>query len=103
MEWYKKLYVGAGAEDKQRKIISNIRKNKFQYDIFVLTLAINGKDLIDIYPAQELLQEYYRHKNLFIIGIARGRGEAISLVEKIVMDVFKMTGTCDVRDYLKNK
>jgi len=100
MQWYKNLYVSENAKEKQSKIISNIRKNKLQYDIFVLTLAINGKDLIDIYPVYELKQEYYKKKDMFVIGIAKGKDEAISLVEEIVMDVYNETGSCDIKKYL---
>lgn len=100
MRWYKQLYIGNKAKEKSKKIISNIKKNKIQIDIFVLTLAINGKDLIDIYPSNVLRQSYYKNQDLLVVGIAKGHDEAIKIVESIVIEVYNATGKYEIRDYI---
>ena len=52
----------------------------------------------DIMEANELLFPYYR-KDIRIVGLAKGRDEAISLVEDMIMEVYNETGAFNVREY----
>lgn len=100
MEWYKKLYTGESIQDKSEKIKWNINHNAGQIQIYIISLASNPKNLLDIIPAWEVMQKGYPKKNLFIVGLAKGWGEAVEVVERIVLEVYENTGGFRVREYL---
>ena len=101
MRWYNHLYVGKSAKKKRFAIIQGIRHEKLQPGIFVITPAVNGKNLIDIYPSYMLLTPYYQSRDLLVIGIAYGYFEALEVVKDIVDQMFKTTGGFDLKGFLK--
>lgn len=103
MTWYENLYVGESIVHKTNKIKWKIRHNAGQIDIYVIALASNEKNLLDIIPSQELLQKGYPKKQLYIVGLARGYDEAMEVAVSIVDEVYRRTGGFQVREYLKNK
>ena len=103
MKWYDDLYVGESIVHKTSKIKWKIRHNAGQIDIYVVTLASNPANLLDIIPAQELLQKAYPKKDLFVIGLAKGYTEAVDIVVSIIDEVYRQTGAFAVKDYLLQK
>lgn len=103
MRWYHNLYLGSSIAHKAEKIKWKIRHNAGQIDIYVITLASNPKNLLDMIPAQELMQKAYPKENLYIIGLARGYEEAIELIRQIIDEVYQKTGVFSVSSYLKEK
>lgn len=97
MQWYWKLYRGDGKPALYNRIIRNVRKGKFQPDAYVVALAANEKDLIDLYPAWTLRQSCYQNSNLQIIGVAANRSEALEIVRRIIQDTYDATGGVDVK------
>lgn len=100
MKWYRHLYMGEQARKNKHKIVKKIRYNQPQIDIYVITLAQNQYDLLDIYPAYVLLQKYFQKQEYFIVGIAKGYKEALEVVTRIVMEVYTQTGTFDIKKYI---
>ena len=72
MKWYGKLYVGPEAAKKQSKIIWKLKCGAGMLNIYLVTLASNGKDLFDILPSHLLKQKALRRNLPPIIGIAVG-------------------------------
>ncbi len=103
MRWYDDLYVGESIVHKTSKIKWKILHNAGQIDIYVIALASNPANLLDIIPAQELMQKSYPKKNLYIVGLAKGYQEAIETATAIVNDVYEKTGTFAVSSYLLKK
>lgn len=103
MTWYDDLYVGKSIVHKKDKIKWKIRHNAGQLDIYVIALASNEKNLLDIIPSYELLQKGYPKKKLHIIGLAGGYDEALEVAAAIVAEVYDRTGTFTVRSYLTGK
>lgn len=100
MEWYKKLYTGESIQDKSEKIKWKIDHNAGQIQIYIISLAANPENLLDIIPAWEVMQKFYPKKNLFIVGLAKGWEEAVEVVQRIVLEVYENTGGFGVREYL---
>ena len=48
MEGSSKLYIGDRAKPKAEKIIRKLKRNAGQIDIYLITLAANGQDMLDI-------------------------------------------------------
>ncbi len=101
MKWYQDLYLSENIADRAEKIKWKIRHRAGQLDIFVIALASNPKNLLDIIPARELLQRGYPTRELYIIGLSKGRDEAVDLSCGIVEEVYQATGGFDIRAYLK--
>jgi len=103
MRWYENLYVGESIRHKVEKIKWKIRHNAGQIDIYVITIASNPQNLLDIIPAAELMQKSYPKRDLFVIGLARGMTEAHEVVKQIIDEVYKETGGFAILPYLQAK
>lgn len=103
MTWYEDLYVGESIVHKTSKIIWKIRHNAGQLNIYVISLASNEDNLLDIIPAQELLQKGYPKRRMYVVGLAKGYDEAVQVAVSIVDEVYQKTGAFDVRSYLKKR
>ena len=103
MRWYKNLYVGESIRHKVNKIKWKIRHNAGQIDIYVITLASNPQNLLDIIPAQELMQRSYPKKELYAVGLAHGMEEAHEVVRQIIDEVYRETGGFSILPYLQTK
>lgn len=104
MHFCKRLYISPAIKDKQRKIMWKLRTGRPQPMIYVISLAKN-EDLLEIYHSGMLKQKYYKKKaNIpYIVGIAAGYGQAVSLVTDILEDVYEMTGGYDVKSFFRRK
>lgn len=100
MRWYHHLYMGTEARRDRYRIVGRIRWNKPQTDAYVITLASQADNLLDIYPSYVLLQKYYRQQEILIIGIAKGYDEAMEVMTRILMEVYEKTGTFNVKEYI---
>lgn len=100
MRWYRKLYIGETARRERYRIVGKVRWKRIQTDAYLLTLAANEKNLLDIYPANTMLWPYFQKSDILIIGIARGYEEAVELACHIVAEVYTATGGFAVRDYI---
>ena len=103
MIWYDKLYVGESIVHKTKKIKWKIMHNAGQIGIYVITLASNRQNLLDIIPSYELMQRGYPKREMVIVGLAKGYDEAVEVAASIVDEVYRNTGTFAVRTYLAEK
>lgn len=103
MIWYDKLYVGESIVHKTKKIKWKIMHNAGQIGIYVITLASNKQNLLDIIPSYELMQRGYPKRDMVIVGLAKGYDEAVEVAASIVDEVYRNTGTFAIRTYLAEK
>ncbi len=101
MKWYKNLYCGELIAPKARQIVNKIKKNKLTPDVYVIALASNPNNQLDLIGTWELLQPGYPKENIRIIGIAQGKKEALELTTQIVDEIYQKTGDVKVQQYLK--
>ena len=64
MKWYRKLYVGETAGKDRYRIVGKVRWNRPQRNAYLITLAANESDLLDIYPANTMLWPYFRKNTM---------------------------------------
>lgn len=104
MKWYKGLYLGEKAKEDKYKILGKVIKSRFQADTFLIMLPSNSENVLDILPASYLNQPHFKNKfyknELYVVGIAKGRDEALELVRSIVDEVYQATGSFDISGYL---
>lgn len=103
MKWYKNLYLGEGIVPKARQTINKIKKNKPTIDVYVIALASNPENQLDLIPSWELLQKGYPTDQVRVIGLAKGKKEALQLVTSLVDEVYQKTGDVKILDYLKTE
>ncbi len=101
MLWNNRLYVGEKAAPHKKTIVNKIKKNKAQLGVYVLALPVNADNVMDIYPAQVLLQEHFKKSNQLIIGIAKGRDEALELMMQMIVDSIDETGSYKVASLIE--
>lgn len=101
MKWYKNLYLGETIAPKKYQIINKIKKNKLTLDVYVIALASNSQNLLDVIATWELKQPGYPKEQIRIIGLAQGKKEALEIVTCIVDEVYQKTGDVKIQDYLK--
>ena len=103
MKWYKDLYVGYNLLERKRKVVRNIKRGKQQFNIFVITLAENNYDTLEIYPSHVLTQKYYMDADIVVVGIAYGREEALDMMKLMIDDCMAETGGVNVKGYILGK
>ena len=103
MYFYKNLYVGSSIKDPD-EVRRNLLIGKGQLSIYVIALSPSrpcpGANQLEILHCALLKTPYYRENPPFIIGIADGKSEAVSVVRDLVQEAYENSGSGDVRAYL---
>ena len=101
MQFRDRLYIGEGIKtQKVDKLIKKLKHKPESAKIFVITIAGNPKDQLDILASSELKKHYYKSYPPYVIGIAQDRSDAFLLVERIVNDCLLSRGDCQLKEYL---
>ncbi|HIS25640.1 MAG TPA: hypothetical protein IAA57_01855 [Candidatus Pullilachnospira intestinigallinarum] len=103
MNWYKKLYLGDNVKKKEKKIIRRVERGKPVGNIYLITLALNPDNLLDIFRANLLLRKPLAGMCPMIVGIAEGYQEAVELVRRLVEETWNSRQDTDVRGYLQSR
>lgn len=103
MRWYKELYIGETLRIDAAIIQAEVRAWNPPPEIYLLCLATNGIDLLDITPTVALKQAGAKKREWSIVGMARGKAEAVNLAAAVVEDVWKKTGGFHIRAFVENQ
>ena len=102
LKWHRNLYTGEGVKAPLR-IRKKIENGKFVHGIYLLTLSNNPANVMEIVPAAMLMQRSYVGICPLVIGMAKGKDEALELVRSIIEEVYGATGSFSVSEYLENR
>ena len=103
LKWYKKLYIGDNAKKKASSIIRKINHKKVVPGVYLVTLASNPENLLEIISADQLLQPALRKLCPPIVGLAFGYEEAVDMIKEIVIQTYRDQKDTDVRGYLEQR
>lgn len=103
MRWYHKLYVGKTAKKKRYEIVWKVKHKAGMLGVYLITLASNEDNLLDIIDSSVILQPHYKKENLFVVGIALGYDEAVLLAADIIDELYKKTGEFQIRNFITNE
>lgn len=108
MHWYSKLYIGEKAKNKKYKIVWKVKHGAGMFNVYLITLSSNGKNLLDIFNSSMLKQPYYKktyspRRAMYIVGIAYGYDEAVDVATEIINEVYNNTKGFEVEKYLLSK
>jgi len=103
MRFLQDLYLGDSIVPKVNRIVKKIINNQILPELYLITIALNPENMLDIIPEWEVTQKGYPKDKLMVIGITEGKKDAIDLVQSIVKESLDCTGSADVRAYLSKK
>ncbi|MCI5699584.1 MAG: hypothetical protein MR308_04200 [Lachnospiraceae bacterium] len=101
LTWYNRLYIGNNAKKRADRAIRRLNDQKMVRGIYLITLASNEKNQLDILSAYNLIQPVVYRRCPMVIGIAWGYDEAVELVIHITNESLEKTGKADLRKYLE--
>ncbi|MCA5959904.1 hypothetical protein LC724_04255 [Blautia sp. RD014234] len=90
-------------QKETKKLIRKINQGAGVIDIYLVTLAVNPANSLEIISANYLLQKPIRRNCPMIVGLCSGYYEAVELVEQIAEEVYEETGAMDIRGWLLEK
>ena len=100
MKWHNHLYIGKRLQEKKDKLIEEMEGGKYRGGVYLITLAYNGKDLMDIRSARSLYRSGLKESLPMIVGIASDREEAFTLCGTILSDCYKSRKDMNVREWI---
>mgnify|MGYP007014485051 CR=1 FL=1 len=103
MRYYKYLYLSDTLKRKKDKLIKKIEKEKIIPDLYLIRLAANEKDQLEISSYRHLLHLPCPKQDLLVVGMTKGYEDAVYLVEEIVQEVYNKTKGADIRSYILRK
>lgn len=103
MKIYSNLYVDEILTSEKEEILKKIKRNELQIEIYLIILAKNQKNHLEVYNSMFLTQQSISKQEMLLVGIAGGYLNAMNLVEKITQDVYDETKNTDIRNYVLKK
>lgn len=102
LKWHKHYYTGSGVKNSSR-IRRRLEHGKPVPGIYLITLSDNPRNLLEILSALTLIQESAADMCPEIVGIAKGKEEAMDLVTEMIRTIFSETDGFEVKEYWKNR
>ncbi len=103
MKYYHELYMSDGLIPKKQEIMNKIENDTWQPEIHLITLTKNECNHLEFFHSVLLIQKAMSKADLFVVGIAKGSGGALDLIEKITKEVYDDTKGTDIRNYIMQK
>lgn len=103
MIFFENLYLGETIAPKIEQILKKVNNKEIVPNLYVIALASNPDNMLDLIPEWELMQKGYPNQTVKVIGVANGKEEAIELVTIIIEQSIQKTGSADVRAYLAER
>ena len=103
MIFFENLYLGETIAPKVDQILKKVNNNKIVPDLYMIALASNHDNMLDIIPEWELMQKGYPKEHIKVVGLANGKKEALALVQFIIEESIQKIGSADVRTYLNER
>lgn len=101
MRWAVNLYTTEKTKRALPRIKHKLRTRRPQPGIFLITLASNEKNLLDLIQAVFYIQPMLQKMNPDIVGVAENEDAAKEMILKITEDVYKKQGNFAVRTYFE--
>lgn len=95
------LYTTEKTKKMLPRIKHKLRTKKLQPGIWLITIASNEKNLLDLFHSIHYMQPMFEKMNPDIVGIAESEDAVKALLVQITEDLYKETGRFDVRAYFK--
>ena len=101
MRWAVNLYTTEKIKKKLPRIIYKLKVRRMQPGIWLITIASNEQNLLDLFQAVYYIQPMMQKMNPDVVGIAESQDAAKEMIVKITGDVCQKQGNFDMRSYFK--
>ena len=101
--WKEALYVAGIPEKKQKRIMKSIEKKRPVKDVYLIMAPSNEVNCLEYMKANQILQPYYRKKEIAVYGLAGGEAAAQELAASMLCDTYLATGDFRVIPHLERK
>ena len=100
MKWAKKLLFGEQAGKKRTSYLWKLKRGKGVPGLSAIVLSETSPNQFDIIDTGLLMWKKYPKEDLILVGIAKGQDEAMEVISRLSEEVFKETGTADMKSYV---
>lgn len=100
--WNTGIYMDDKVKKKPSRYRKILEKRKLVKSCYCITLPMNQENCLDMYSSRELWFQYYRNREMEIVGLAASQEGAEKLLCQIASDVAKLYGEVNakrVREY----
>ncbi len=95
------LRLGEGLSNKDiAEIKECLRVNPIEANLFLITISANSDEQLDIYDAKYLVQKYYQKNPPYVIGMAKEKAHAFTLVEELMRECVEKRSDANLKAYL---
>jgi len=101
MKLFSDLWTTESLDADRQKLLRQCRRGSFPADIYAVALPLSPGHVLDILPAFQLREKFFRESDQMIIGLAKTKDEAKELAAGIIGRVFRETGAFDVAAYIE--
>ena len=84
-------------------MIDDIDHGRYPAFVHLLTIPESRNSQLEIISASALSHDYIREHCLLIVGLAQGKTEALSLLEQLMLDVYRDRKDGDIRAWLSEE
>ena len=100
IKFYCDLYVSECWQEKKERIIKRLRRNRLQPQVYVIALSQGSQNHLEFFSSMLLKQHVLKDTGLFVVGIANGYDEALSITAAIADQVYKETADANIRRFI---
>lgn len=101
--WKEALYVAGIPQKKQKRIMRAIEKKRPVRGVYLITAPSNEKNCLEYMKANQILQPYYRKKEIEVYGLAGSEEAAQELAASMICGTYAATGNFKVIAYLEQQ
>ena len=101
IDYHHDLRLGEGLSHSDlAKIKEDLSVNPIKANLFLITISANRDEQLDIYDAKYMIQKYYQKNPPYVIGIAKEKGHAFTIVEELMKECVDKRSDANLRAYL---
>ena len=101
--WKEALYVAGISEKRQKRIMKSIGKKRPVKDVYLITAPSNKENCLEFMKANQMLQPYYRKREIVVYGLAGSEEAAQELAATMLCDTYIATGGFQVIPHLEQR
>ncbi len=101
--WKEALYVAGIAPKRQERIMRALKRRRPVRGVYLITAPSNQQNRLEYMNANQILQPYYREKEIKVYGLAGSEEDAQELAASMLCGVYAATGDFAVIDFLERR
>ena len=101
MRFLKDLYIGEKAREAAEQNVDDVRSGRYVKDLYVLIESVSGVNQIEVIQSFYLRQRYYQETEPMILGIGKGKDDALNLLVRLTDEAVERFGSPDLRRLVK--